>query len=110
MNKPPIEGMIVIPEGLPLMASAWIGLVRWAAGEEGLRQEFMRNTGLKIESLLKRSPIDRMIDESTGYARMVVAAWCDWVTVNLWGQEGQESSERKAREPFPVDERQLTLW
>ena len=82
----PIKGMKEEPDGLPLMMPAWIGCVRRALGEKGARDEFKRDTGLDLESLVNRTPIDKMIDWSTGYERAVFCAFCDWVTVNLWGK------------------------
>lgn len=88
----PVEGMKKEPYGLPLMLDAWIGLVHWAIGKETFRERFKKDTGHDFKFLLSRSPIDMMIDKSTGIEREIFVAFCDWVTENLWG-DGTEPEE-----------------
>jgi hypothetical protein len=81
----PIEGMKEVPEGLPLMLPAWIGLVRYAIGKEEIREQFKKDTGKDLKTLLNRSSFIALIDQTSGYERHLMASFCDWVTVNLWG-------------------------
>lgn len=83
------------PMGFPLMADAWFGCVLWASKEKELCAEFTKDTGYNLAALLGGPPINQMIDKATGYDRLVVAAWCDWVTKNVWGEEGGEEPEPK---------------
>lgn len=109
--KPPIEGMKEIPFGLPEMMPAWLGLVCWAAKMPDIVRDFEKDTGLNIMSLLGRSPIDRMIDAATGYEGVLVTKWCDWVTVNLWGDGTDPETAQAPDEPKEfIDPRQLTLF
>ena len=84
---PPIKGMKLLPVGMPLMFEAWMGCVVWAASQEEHRGVFKKETGLDLESLLKRSTLDAMIDKSSGYESHVLASFCDWVTERVWGEE-----------------------
>lgn len=86
-SKPPIDGMTRVPCGMPFMADAWIGCVMWAAGEEGCRKAFKEATGYDLEMLIRRSPIEALIDKSTGHERTVMMAFLDYVTENIWGEE-----------------------
>lgn len=83
----PIEGMKQEPYGLPLMEPAWFACVRWAIGTKEFRDAFKEETGLDLEMLANRNPIDKMIDEATGFQREIIVKFCDWVTVNVWGTE-----------------------
>lgn len=74
-----------MPYGWPLMAEAWAGCVLWAAGKGECRAEFTKSTGLSLENLIIRSPLEAAIDKATGHERTTVIAFFDWVTENLWG-------------------------
>ena len=82
----PLDGITRKPYGLPLMMPAWLGCISWAITQDDCLEQFQRDTGLDIRSL-RCSPIEAMIDEATGRRRAMFVAWCDWVTVNLWGEE-----------------------
>lgn len=87
VNNPPIEGMTTRPLGLPLMYDAWMGLVLWAAEQEGARAQFKADTGHDLDALLNAHPLEQMIDKATGHGRTVCIAWLDWVTRTQWGEE-----------------------
>lgn len=87
--KPPIEGMKTMPYGLPLMFDFWFACCLWAATDPDLQVGFMMDTGYSIQRIIKARGIDALIDKSTGYDKTVVVAWCDWVTANVWGEEGK---------------------
>lgn len=74
------------PYGWPLMAEAWRGCVAFAAREPEMLGKFIAETGWKPA----RSPIELMIDEASGAKDAVWARFCDWVTVNVWGEEDGE--------------------
>ena len=88
-KTPPVKGMKLIPYGFPLMFEAWLGCVLWAATQEGHCNVFKQETGLDLKSLDKRTVLDSMIDEATGYENKVLAAFCDWVTERLWGEQNE---------------------
>ena len=81
----PIKGMKVEPLGLPLMGDAWLSFVFWFAGIDTYRAWFKKETNIDLSKLLHRSPLEMMIDESTGFERDAICQWCDWVTINFWG-------------------------
>ena len=78
------RGITKIPEGIEWMFAAWEGCVSWAASREDVRASFKADTGLSLESLSNRSPLDTAIDEATGYEKKVLAAFCDYVTEHIW--------------------------
>ena len=84
----PIEGMKKEPLGLnnPLMMGAFIVCVRWALGTKEIQKQFEDETGLSFSFLKKRSPLDIMIDRSTGRESEIIAKFADWVVVNIWGE------------------------
>ncbi len=88
ISKPPIEGMKLIPMGLPLMFEAWFSCVLWCSSEADFRKQFESDTGLKLSALVGRSHFDKMIDNATGFEREVLAGFCDYVTAQIWGEEG----------------------
>ncbi len=92
--NPPCEGMKSRPYGEHYMAPMWAACVKWALSEKDARDRFAEETGFNISSLVNRSPMDRMIDQATGYEAEVLAAFCDWVTTEFWGTEETE-------EPIP---------
>jgi hypothetical protein len=89
-TEPPLPGMTVVPYGLPLMGGAWLACLEWALTEPKLREKFHEDTGYDLSRLVNRAPIERMVDEATGFEKSVMAAWCDWATVNVWGVDGDE--------------------
>lgn len=93
-TEPPVEGMSRVPYGLPLMADAWLGCVIWAAGEEECRKNFLDATGYDLNKLLRRHPIEALIDQSTGYERKVILAFFDYVTEFIWGLEEKNVVEK----------------
>lgn len=86
-EKPPFEGMTTRPMGLPMMYDAWMGLVIWSSTQEGALAAFKADTGFDLESLLRASALDQMIDQATGHGKTVCLAWLDWVTRTQWGEE-----------------------
>lgn len=87
-SEPPIKGMQTRPMGLPLMMGAWFSCVVWAAEQEEALAMFKADTGLDLAAILRRTPLEAMIDKSTGFEQRIVASFCDWVTKTIWGEEG----------------------
>src|SRR5882724_13725088 len=87
---PPVAGMKTKPYGFPLMMEAWVGCVLWAAQQREFRYQFTKKTGLKLENILNRSGLEAAIDKATGHEREVIAAFCDYVTENMWGTDTEE--------------------
>ncbi len=81
--KGPVERR-VRPFGDAEMEPAWGACVAWAMGIDELREQFKHDTGHDLDSL-HGSAVEQMIDEATGRTREIMAAWCDWVTENIWG-------------------------
>lgn len=82
---PPVAGMKVAPFGLPEMLDAWVGLLHFAIGEREVRAQFKAETGHDLDAFIGRSALDVLIDQATGHDREAFVAFCDWVTVNMWG-------------------------
>lgn len=82
--------MTVVPYGMPRLTGAWLGLVTYLAGDPVAQSGFTNDTGLSIGWLADRDAISRMIDTATGRDKQLLIAWCDWVTKNHWGVEGDE--------------------
>lgn len=72
----PIDGMTVVPFGLPLMIEAWLGCMCWAVDQPEHLAQFESDTGL------------RFVDDPK-----VFVAFCDWATANIWGVEGEDETK-----------------
>lgn len=75
--------MTKTPYGWPLMADAFKGCVSFALNQPEIVQRFIDETGFKPA----RTPLEKMIDEAAGRPAAVFAQFCDWVAVNIWGEE-----------------------
>lgn len=71
----------------PLMAVAWLSFVSWAARHRETLAAYEADTGKRLVFSRPRSPIDRMIDEATGYERESMESFVDWVNAELWGED-----------------------
>ena len=86
----PIKGMKTIPEfhDRDIMMGAFIGLIRYAWNNDEIRHQFEQETRINLGHIIPRNPIEAMIDEACGYdGKEAIIAFCDWVNVNLWGEE-----------------------
>jgi len=91
-----IEGMKKQPaytEDNPVMQGAFLACARWASGEKKFTDTFKEDTGYDLLSVIRSAPLESMIDEATGYTKTVFFAWLDWVSENVWGEEGEEDDE-----------------
>lgn len=75
------------------MAPAWIGLLSHTLQQPEAMEQFRQETGHDIFSVLNARGLEAAVDKATGYDLTVIGAFGDWVTVNLWGVEGQEGDE-----------------
>jgi hypothetical protein len=65
------------------MLPAWIGCISWAISEPEVVAAFRQETGNQWTP--GRSPLERMIDQSTGVDRNFIEAFIRWVNVTIWG-------------------------
>ena len=92
-NRTAAPGMTVTPEFFSsdawdcLYSGAWGSLCAYLIEKPEIRESFRKETGKDLNSIVGRSPIEAMVDQATGYNAEIMAAWCDWVTVNFWGVE-----------------------
>lgn len=80
------------PGGFGFHDPAFIGCVQWALGRDDFRKQFRKDTGFDIDSLVRASPIEQMIDKAAGRTEEILAAFCDWVVVNIWGEEEKDDA------------------
>ena len=87
----PIIGMKRIPALANIEAGigypGFIGCLFWAAQQAECLDQFNKDTGLNLRSVIQARGINSMIDESTGYKAKTIAAFADWVCENVWGEE-----------------------
>lgn len=105
-----LPGMKTIPEYYGterwelLLGGAWVALCNHALGQLEHRAAFEKETGHSLSALVGRSPFDAMIDKATGRDSAVMAAWCDWVTTNLWGEAKQAERVRGTPPPSALED------
>lgn len=88
----PIKGMTKTPAYLAIdNGAAFVSCMFWALGVPEMRAQFKVDTGLDVNSLAGRHPLEMMIDQATGYEAKLAGAFADWVCVNVWGEEGQQA-------------------
>lgn len=88
MTDLPLPGMTLTPLGWPLMAPAFLGCVSFALGNDEIVRAFERDTGYDLAAIRDARGIDMLIDEQSGRTQAVLAAFMDFVTREVWGQEG----------------------
>ena len=87
----PLPGMKVVPDKFGteeweiLLGGFWVSLCNYLIQQPEARAAFKADTGLNLEMLISRNPLEAMIDKATGFNDATMAAWCDWVTTNHWG-------------------------
>jgi hypothetical protein len=64
---------------------AFADLCSWAIVQPSFQFQFKEQTGHDLAALATASPIENIIDESTGRTKAIMAAWVEWVRENLWG-------------------------
>jgi hypothetical protein len=80
--------MSILPEAQAMILNtAFADLCSWAIVQPGFQAQFKEQTGHDLAALATASPIENMIDESSGRTKVMMAAWVEWVRVNLWGVE-----------------------
>ena len=71
------------------MTPAWIGCLRWALSEPEIVAQFREETGNQWTP--GRTPIESMIDDSTGVAHDFIVSFVVWFNFNVWGQANEPS-------------------
>lgn len=73
--------------GDPVMAPAFLGMVRWAIGQPEIRAAFESETGIVLPAAA-RTPLDRMIDEAASVHETYIVAFTEWAYASMW--EGED--------------------
>ena len=74
----------LVPENA-LIPAMWYSCLRWALGKKEFIQQFQKDTGNKYRP--PRSPIEKMVDESTGADKHFLREFAKWMNKNIWGEE-----------------------
>lgn len=88
--EPPINGMTTTPYGSDHQAGPFLAFVCLAYEIEENRIKFKAETGIDIVEIVKALGVRKEIDRVTGRQRDALVKFADWVTVNLWGEDGRE--------------------
>lgn len=81
----------------PLMASAWIGSVRYALTRADVLAAFRKETGNQWRP--GRSPMDAMIDQATGAELDFIRAFAKWHNETIWGEENGKPMDIPSEAP-----------
>lgn len=77
------------------MTGAFLGLVSFAITQNAFIDAFLKERP-DFKSILRRSPFERMVDKATGFEEdkksEMMAAFADYVNVNLWGDGESDDS------------------
>lgn len=85
--KKPIPEMTHTPYGEDYLFPGWLSCVRASISMPDFVKQFKDDTGIDILSVIHSRGLTKMIDEATGYDKVAITKWADWVTLNLWGVE-----------------------
>lgn len=66
------------------MAPIWLAGVHHGLSSPQIMAAFEAETGMAYRA--PRTPIERAVDEASGYALDVIRAFCQWYTKNYWGE------------------------
>ena len=94
MNDLPL-GMTKTPTGWPMMAEAFFDFALMTIREEAVQLAFKDDTGHDLTQFVRGTPLDRLIDQSSGREREVLAGFMDWIAETQWGIEGQDAAEEE---------------
>ena len=72
----------------PLMHIAWVSGLMFCAKTPEIQDRFLKDTGLKLQ--IAKNPLDRLIDEASGFNEDVALKFAAWYNENVWGIEGEE--------------------
>jgi hypothetical protein len=88
-DKPnPFDG--IMPTN-PLEAAAWCGCLSWAIGKPEVIAAYRAETGDNWEP--GNSGIERIIDTATGRDVAFLRSFAEWMTKNVWGEDGEGDTE-----------------
>lgn len=85
-NPPVPERRHAYPDN-PVMAIMWAGAIQHAVGDAEAIAAYEAARGRRFRISVRRSPIDRMIDEATGYEEAALADFVDWFNAEVWGED-----------------------
>lgn len=76
---------IQAPPDIPEYAiGAWISCLSWALGNDGIRGEFEKETGIKYSPA--RCAMDLLVDDATGWREGYMKVFVPWFNANIWGK------------------------
>ena len=81
-NDSPVEKHIPKDQ---LMAIAWVGFASYALGNSEIMSHFRKDTGNTYES--PKTPIEKSVDDSTGYSADFLDKFLGWLNTNYWGSD-----------------------
>lgn len=90
MNETKPFGMTVTPYGWPVMHQAFVDFISFAIDKEEFREAFKKDSGIDLDAVVPKTPLDAMIDEASGFRDSIFTAFIEWVTKNHWGVEGRD--------------------
>ena len=76
------------------MAWAWRDFVLWASDQPDIRAQFEHDTGKKFP-VFATSPIEKAIDDATGYGDAALEEFVVWVTIAYWGSDWAPAAMRE---------------
>lgn len=83
-KKEVFDILSLMPDDTPeCMAFMWVGCLSFAAGEQGIVEQFEKDTGNRY--VAPRNGLEASIDEATGLPQQVVREFVLWVNENVWG-------------------------
>lgn len=71
----------------PVMAAAFAGMIRFAAFEPTILDQFHHATGIMPFWTARRGPIDSLIDNATGREIADFEAFVNWIIETHWGED-----------------------
>lgn len=92
-----IENLCPYGDDNQVMSTMWVGCLGWAIGKPEIRASFEADTK-RPPWQTKRGPIERMIDDATGYEDSYVRDFIVWFNVNVWGEDDGSEIEEALRD------------
>lgn len=84
VKKEAFDIISLMPDDTPeCMAFIWVACLRFAVGEQGIVEQFEKDTGNRY--VAPRNGLEAAIDEATGLPQQVAREFILWVNKNIWG-------------------------
>ncbi len=71
----------------PLMAIAWLSFLRVSIQQPQVIAAYEAERGRPFTFARMRSPIERMIDDATGFTDSELDDFIDWLNEEVWGDD-----------------------